>query len=101
MHTSNNIIFTRHFFLLYINSIDLVIYDACLLFYTFLTFIITNMEEAREKQQNFTDKTDSHSLDIQHVESNNLDADAQRLQDLGYKQEFKREISLFVQTGFR
>lgn len=29
-----------------------------------------------------------------------MDADAQRLQDLGYKQEFKREISLFVQTGF-
>ncbi|KAG2199308.1 hypothetical protein INT47_012942 [Mucor saturninus] len=39
-------------------------------------------------------------VDIQHVESNNLDVDEQRLQDLGYKQEFKREISLFVQAGF-
>ncbi|KAI8061898.1 hypothetical protein BDF21DRAFT_478960 [Thamnidium elegans] len=39
-------------------------------------------------------------VDVQHVESNNLDSDAQRLQDLGYKQEFKREISLFVQAGF-
>lgn len=39
-------------------------------------------------------------LDVQHIESNQLDADAQRLQDLGYKQEFKREISLFVQAGF-
>ena len=39
-------------------------------------------------------------LDIQHVESSNLDYDAQRLRDLGYKQEFKREISLFVQAGF-
>lgn len=39
-------------------------------------------------------------MDIQHVESNNLDYDAQRLQDLGYKQEFKREVSLFVQAGF-
>ncbi|KAK4514235.1 uncharacterized protein ATC70_001824 [Mucor velutinosus] len=39
-------------------------------------------------------------LDIQHVESSNLDYDAQRLHDLGYKQEFKREISLLVQTGF-
>jgi hypothetical protein len=45
-------------------------------------------------------KDDSDNLDIQHIESNHLDADAQRLQDLGYKQEFKREISLFVQTGF-
>ncbi|KAL9538982.1 hypothetical protein MBANPS3_010540 [Mucor bainieri] len=40
-------------------------------------------------------------LDIQHVESSNLDYDAQRLHDLGYKQEFKREISLLVQAGFR
>ncbi|CAO3626288.1 unnamed protein product [Mucor hiemalis] len=39
-------------------------------------------------------------LDIEHVESNNLDYDTQRLHDLGYKQEFKREISLFVQAGF-
>ncbi|EPB90130.1 hypothetical protein HMPREF1544_03106 [Mucor circinelloides 1006PhL] len=39
-------------------------------------------------------------LDIQHVESSNLDYDAQRLHDLGYKQEFKREISLLVQSGF-
>lgn len=39
-------------------------------------------------------------IDIRHVETNNLDADAQRLQDFGYKQEFKREISLFVQTSF-
>jgi amino acid permease len=39
-------------------------------------------------------------VDVQHVESNNLDSDAQRLQDLGYKQEFKREISLFAQAGF-
>ncbi|KAL9545763.1 hypothetical protein MBANPS3_007000 [Mucor bainieri] len=39
-------------------------------------------------------------VDISHVETNNLDADAQRLQDLGYKQEFKREISLFVQASF-
>lgn len=29
-----------------------------------------------------------------------MDIDAQRLHDLGYKQEFKREISLFVQAGF-
>ncbi|CDH52247.1 predicted protein [Lichtheimia corymbifera JMRC:FSU:9682] len=28
------------------------------------------------------------------------DEDAQRLEDLGYKQEFKREISLLVQAGF-
>lgn len=28
------------------------------------------------------------------------DYDAQRLRDLGYKQEFTREISLFVQSGF-
>lgn len=39
-------------------------------------------------------------LAIEHVESSNLDYDAQRLRDLGYKQEFKREISLFVQAGF-
>lgn len=44
--------------------------------------------------------SNDEKLDIQHIESNNLDADAQRLQDLGYKQEFKREVSLFVQTGF-
>ncbi|KAG2199321.1 hypothetical protein INT47_012955 [Mucor saturninus] len=42
----------------------------------------------------------AEKLDIQHVESNNLDYDAQKLQDLGYKQEFKRETSLFVQAGF-
>ncbi|KAL0136783.1 amino acid/polyamine transporter I [Mucor lusitanicus] len=48
-----------------------------------------------------TDKTPSvEKVDIRHVETNNLDADAQRLQDLGYKQEFKREISLFVQSSF-
>lgn len=28
------------------------------------------------------------------------DYDAQRLKDLGYKQEFSRDISLFVQAGF-
>ncbi|KAI8975565.1 hypothetical protein BDF20DRAFT_615166 [Mycotypha africana] len=43
---------------------------------------------------------DEKNLNIEHLESNNLDADAQRLQDLGYKQEFKREINLFVQAGF-
>jgi hypothetical protein len=42
----------------------------------------------------------SEKVDITHVETNHLDADAQRLQDLGYKQEFKREINLFVQAGF-
>ncbi|GAA5813672.1 hypothetical protein MFLAVUS_007158 [Mucor flavus] len=39
-------------------------------------------------------------IHFQHVESNNLDYDSQRLHDLGYKQEFKREVSLFVQAGF-
>jgi hypothetical protein len=34
------------------------------------------------------------------LETSSLDYDAQRLQELGYKQEFKREISLFVQAGF-
>ncbi|KAG2221051.1 hypothetical protein INT45_009709, partial [Circinella minor] len=29
-----------------------------------------------------------------------IDEDAKKLQDLGYKQEFKREVSLFVQSGF-
>ncbi|KAL7312740.1 hypothetical protein PS15m_008470 [Mucor circinelloides] len=43
-------------------------------------------------------KNDSQ-LDIQHVESSNLDYDAQH-HDLGYKQEFKGEISLLVQSGF-
>lgn len=38
--------------------------------------------------------------EIQSVGPSNLDYDAQRLHDLGYKQEFKREISLFVQAGF-
>lgn len=37
---------------------------------------------------------------IQQVEDNNLDYDAQRLHDLGYKQEFKRSIGFFVQFGF-
>ncbi|ORY96420.1 hypothetical protein BCR43DRAFT_440156, partial [Syncephalastrum racemosum] len=37
---------------------------------------------------------------VEHLETNSLDYDAQRLQDLGYKQEFKREINLFVQAGF-
>ncbi|KAG0763628.1 hypothetical protein G6F16_003773 [Rhizopus arrhizus] len=39
-------------------------------------------------------------VDIQSVDPSHLDYDAQRLHDLGYKQEFKREISLFVQAGF-
>ncbi|EIE81848.1 hypothetical protein RO3G_06553 [Rhizopus delemar RA 99-880] len=39
-------------------------------------------------------------VDIQSVDPSDLDYDAQRLHDLGYKQEFKREISLFVQAGF-
>ncbi|KAI8145228.1 hypothetical protein BJV82DRAFT_483774, partial [Fennellomyces sp. T-0311] len=29
-----------------------------------------------------------------------VDYDAKRLEELGYKQEFKREINLFVQAGF-
>lgn len=29
-----------------------------------------------------------------------FDRDAQRLKDLGYKQEFNRDISLFTQAGF-
>lgn len=29
-----------------------------------------------------------------------LDRDAKRLKDLGYKQEFSRDISLFTQAGF-
>ncbi|GAA5813684.1 hypothetical protein MFLAVUS_007170 [Mucor flavus] len=41
------------------------------------------------------------TIDDKHIESNSsLDYDAQKLQDLGYKQEFKREISLFAQIGF-
>ncbi|KAI7848424.1 hypothetical protein BDC45DRAFT_406107, partial [Circinella umbellata] len=32
--------------------------------------------------------------------SDTIDRDAKRLEELGYKQEFTREISLFVQTGF-
>ena len=32
--------------------------------------------------------------------TNNEDRDAQRLAELGYKQEFKREVTLFVQTGY-
>ncbi|RCH80449.1 hypothetical protein CU098_001084, partial [Rhizopus stolonifer] len=35
-----------------------------------------------------------------HVETNEFDYDAQRLRDLGYKQEFKREINLLAQIGF-
>lgn len=46
------------------------------------------------------EKTEAGGLDVEHVESSDLDYDAQRLRDLGYKQEFKREISLFVQAGF-
>ncbi|GAA5813685.1 hypothetical protein MFLAVUS_007171 [Mucor flavus] len=41
------------------------------------------------------------TIDNKNAESNSsLDYDAQKLQDLGYKQEFKREISLFAQVGF-
>ncbi|CAO3671769.1 unnamed protein product [Umbelopsis vinacea] len=40
------------------------------------------------------------NLGVQHVESNNLDYDAQRLHDLGYKQEFKRSLGSLVQFGF-
>lgn len=57
----------------------------------------TNITQAEQpKNKNVI----SEKVDVEHVESNNLDADAQRLQDLGYKQEFKREVSLFVQAGF-
>lgn len=37
--------------------------------------------------------------DIDATEASS-DADAKRLESLGYKQEFNREISLFVQAGF-
>jgi amino acid transporter len=40
-------------------------------------------------------------LDVKNIEfDNNLDVDAQKLLDLGYKQEFKRENSLFVQAAY-
>ena len=39
-------------------------------------------------------------MDITYVETTNLDYDAQRLHDLGYKQEYKREVGLFMQAGF-
>ena len=32
--------------------------------------------------------------------TNDEDRDAQRLAELGYKQEFKREVTLFVQTSY-
>jgi hypothetical protein len=37
---------------------------------------------------------------VMHIESNELDYDAQRLHDLGYKQEFSRSLDMFVQFGF-
>ncbi|CDH54533.1 apc amino acid permease [Lichtheimia corymbifera JMRC:FSU:9682] len=41
------------------------------------------------------------TIDIESVPSTDAnDQDAQRLEHLGYKQEFKREISLFVLAGF-
>ncbi|ORY93803.1 amino acid/polyamine transporter I [Syncephalastrum racemosum] len=43
----------------------------------------------------YVDEKVSHTTDSQTT-----DYDAQRLQELGYKQEFNREISLFVQAGF-
>jgi hypothetical protein len=46
-------------------------------------------------------KDETHpELAVQQVEDNNLDYDAQRLHDLGYKQEFKRSIGFLVQFGF-
>ncbi|KAG2180557.1 hypothetical protein INT44_003561 [Umbelopsis vinacea] len=40
------------------------------------------------------------NVNVEHIESNDLDYDAQRLHDLGYKQEFKRSLDMFVQFGF-
>ena len=51
-----------------------------------------------------TIKTDDLSIKEQTEGSSTLtndeDRDAQRLAELGYKQEFKREVTLFVQTGY-
>ncbi|KAF7728166.1 hypothetical protein EC973_006560 [Apophysomyces ossiformis] len=43
---------------------------------------------------------DEKFADIETSSISSLDYDAQRLRNLGYKQEFKREINIIVQTGF-
>ncbi|CAO3673113.1 unnamed protein product [Umbelopsis vinacea] len=57
------------------------------------------MEEKTATEGVQTTETPSN-VAVQHIESNELDYDAQRLHDLGYKQEFKRSLDMFVQFGF-
>lgn len=38
--------------------------------------------------------------DITHIETSIIDKDAERLRDLGYKQEFQRNLGAIMQIGF-
>ncbi|KAG2222496.1 hypothetical protein INT45_012810 [Circinella minor] len=57
------------------------------------------------KIQHQSKKADATSMidkssDIETASIDTVDHDEKRLEELGYKQEFKREINLFVQAGF-
>ncbi|ORX47250.1 amino acid transporter [Hesseltinella vesiculosa] len=42
----------------------------------------------------------AEKLDISHIESSGIDGDADRLRDLGYKQEFQRSLGSILQIAF-
>ncbi|CAM0142046.1 unnamed protein product [Umbelopsis sp. WA50703] len=61
---------------------------------------MSDKEKAEFSEKQTTKEMATETPNVMHIESNELDYDAQRLHDLGYKQEFSRSLDMFVQFGF-